>query len=66
MIIELERPYFLLDKNNPTKVSYIDEDLDKDNWKIIFVQTYLHGFPEIKEDEILYRYKENRGYIGKF
>jgi hypothetical protein len=42
------------------------------NWKPIIAQTYLHGFPEIKDDEILYVFKENktsdiikkdRGYI---
>jgi hypothetical protein len=63
MIIEVEQPAFLLDKNNPTKVSYNNEE--GDNWKSIIVQTHLHGFPELKEDEILYKYK-NRGYIGKF
>jgi len=62
MIIEVKRPTFLLDKNNPTKVSYINEK--GDNWKAIIVQTYPHGFPELKENEILYKYK-NRGYIGK-
>ena len=62
MIIEVEQPAFLLDKNNPTKVSYNNEE--GDNWKSIIVQTYLHGFPELKEDEILFKYK-NRGYIGK-
>jgi hypothetical protein len=62
MIIEVEQPAFLLDKNNPTNISYNNED--GDNWKSIIVQTYLHGFPPIKEDEILYKYK-NRGYIGK-
>jgi hypothetical protein len=63
MIIEVEQPAFLLDKNNPTKISYNNED--GDNWKSIIVQTYLHGFPPLKEDEILYKYKD-RGYIGKY
>jgi hypothetical protein len=35
------------------------------NGKIITVQTYNNGFPELKEDEILYKYNENRGYIGR-
>jgi hypothetical protein len=35
------------------------------NWKTITSQTYLNGFPEIKDDEILYIYKNNRGYIHK-
>ena len=62
MIIEVEQPAFLLDKKNPTNISYNNED--GDNWKPIIVQTYLHGFPPIKEDEILYKYKD-RGYIVK-
>jgi hypothetical protein len=62
MIIEVEQPAFLLDKNNPTNISYNNED--GDNWKSIIVQTCLHGFPSIKDDEILYKYK-NSGYIGK-
>ena len=63
MIVEVEQPVFLFDKNNPTNVSYKNED--GDNWKPIIIQTYPHGFPKINDNEILYTYKENRGYIGK-
>jgi hypothetical protein len=60
MIIEVEQPTFLLDKNNPMNVSYKNEE--GDNWKSIMVSTYLNGFPPLKEGDILYKYK-NRGYI---
>jgi hypothetical protein len=63
MIIEVEQPTFLLDKNNPMNVSYKNEE--GDNWKSIMVSTYLHGFPPLKEGDILYKYKDNRGYIYK-
>jgi hypothetical protein len=60
--IQVTRPTFLINLDNPTEVSY--EPMDG-NWKSIMVQTYLHGFPEIKDDEILYVLTENRGYIRK-
>ena len=63
MIIEVEQPTFLLDKNNPMNVSYSNEE--GDNWKSIIVGTYLHGFPPLKEGDILYKYKDNRGYVYK-
>jgi len=56
---------FLINLDNPTEVSYVPMD---GNWKSIIVQTYPYGFPEIKDDEILYVFKENReyrGYVGK-
>ena len=43
----------------------IDKPIFELNGKNIIVQTYNHGFPELKEDEILYKYTEDRGYIGK-
>jgi hypothetical protein len=64
MIILLDQPTFFLNKDNPTKISYNKED-DDDNWKSIIVGTYLHGFPMLKEDEILYKYSDSRGYISK-
>ena len=60
--IQVTQPTFLINLDNPTEVSYVPME---GNWKSIIVETYLHGFPEIKDDEILYVYKENRGYIGK-
>ena len=60
--IQVTQPTFLINLDNPTEVSY--EPMDG-NWKSIMVQTYLHGFPEIKDDEILYVLTENRGYIRK-
>jgi len=33
--------------------------------KYIIVQTYNNGLPELKENEILYKYSDNRGYIGR-
>lgn len=47
MTIEVKQPTFLLDKNIPTKVSYINEK--GDNWKAIVRwfsvrKYYIHGF----------------------
>ena len=61
MIIEVQQPVFLLDTNDPINISYKNEE--SDNWKPIVVQTYLYGFPELKENQILYKYTEHRGYI---
>jgi hypothetical protein len=69
--IIVTQPTFLINLDNPTEVSYGPMD---GNWKSIIAQTYLHGFPEIKDDEILYVFKEDktsdiikkhRGYVGK-
>lgn len=69
--IQVTQPTFAINLDNPTEVSYGSID---GNWKSIIVQTYLHGFPEIKDDEILYVFKEDktsdiikkdRGYILK-
>ena len=61
--IKVTSPTFLINLDNPTEVSYEPKG---GNWKSIIVSTYLYGFPEIKDNEILYVYKENRGYIGKY
>ena len=67
--IQVTQPTFLINLDNPTEVSYVPME---GNWKSIIVETYQHGFPEIKDDEILYVFKENkisdrikhdRGYI---
>jgi hypothetical protein len=60
--IQVNQPTFLINLDNPTEVSYVPMD---GNWKTITVQTYQHGFPEIKDDEMLYYFTENRGYIGR-
>jgi len=69
--IEVTQPTFLINLDNPTEVSYGPM---VGNWKPIIVQTYQHGFPEIKDDEILYVFnedktsniiKDDRGYILK-
>lgn len=69
--IQVTRPVFLINLDNPIEVSY--EPMES-NWKTVIAQTYQHGFPEIKDDEILYVFKENitsditkndRGYILK-
>jgi len=69
--IIVTQPTFLINLDNPTEVSYGPMD---GNWKSIIVQTYQHGFPEIKDDEILYVFnedktsdiiKKDRGYILK-
>jgi hypothetical protein len=61
-LLIVTQPTFLINLDNPTEVSYVPMD---GNWKSIIVQTYQHGFPELKDDEILYTFTENRGYIGK-
>jgi hypothetical protein len=60
--IQVTQPTFLINLDNPTETSYVPME---GNWKTITSQTYLNGFPEIKDDEILYIYKNNRGYIYK-
>jgi hypothetical protein len=60
--IEVTQPTFLINLDNPTEVSYVPMD---GNWKTITVQTYQHGFPEIKDGEMLYYFTENRGYIRR-
>jgi hypothetical protein len=60
--IQVTQPTFLINLDNPTEVSYVPME---GNWKSIIVQTYPYGFPKIKDDEILYTFTENRGYIGK-
>jgi thymidylate synthase len=46
---------------NIIKVDTPTFELNNEN---IVVQTYNNGFPELKENEILYKYSESRGYIG--
>jgi len=58
-IVNVKQPTFFINLDNPTEVSY--EPMEG-NWKTITVQTYLYGFPEIKDDEILYIYKDYKGY----
>jgi hypothetical protein len=60
--IQVTQPTFLINLDNPTETSYVPME---GNWKTITSPTYLNGFPEIKDDEILYIYKNNRGYIYK-
>lgn len=62
MIIEVEQPTFMLNKNNPEIVSYKTEF--GYNWQAITVEMFPHGFPELNENEILFKYK-NRGFIYK-
>jgi len=61
--IEVAQPTFLINLDNPTEVSYVPMD---GNWKMITVQTYPRGFSEIKDDAILYVYKDYKGYGTKY
>jgi hypothetical protein len=61
-IIEITRPVFLINLDNPRELTYTAED-SGENWKTIIVQNYTFGFPELKENQILFKYTENRGYI---
>jgi hypothetical protein len=64
MVINVDRPTFLVNKKDYKKVSYGGPG--DDNWKFIIVQTYLAGFPALKEGEVLYKYTNNRGYITTY
>lgn len=61
-IIEVTRPVFIINLDNPREFSYDAEDSDE-NWKTVMVQNYTFGFPELKKNQILFKYTENRGYI---
>ena len=54
-----------LKKCERLNVIKVDTPVFELNGKSIIVQTHINGFPELKEDEILYKYTENRGYIVK-
>jgi hypothetical protein len=67
--IQVTQPTFLINLDNPFEISYKPME---GNWKSITIQTYQFGFPDIKNNEILYIFKENktsdtikndRGYI---
>ena len=53
-----------LKKCETLNVIKVDTPTFELNGKNIVVQTYNNGFPELKQDEILYKYSESRGYIG--
>jgi hypothetical protein len=61
--IQVTQPTFLINLDNPTEVSYVPME---GNWKSIIVETYPYGFPKIKDNEILYVFKKDRGYVGKY
>ena len=63
MIIDITRPTFAIDLDNrclcdPDKSSHV-------NSKVITVEEYPNGFPELKDGEILFQYSHKRGYILK-
>lgn len=61
-IIEITQPVFQINLDNPREFSYNPEDGDE-NWKPIIVETYNEGLPQPKNNQILFKYKENRGYL---
>ena len=65
--IQVTQATFFINLDNPTEVSYepMEGEPMNGNWKTIIAQTYPQGFPEIKDDEILYVYKDNKGYGTK-
>lgn len=68
-IIDVFKPMFVIDINNPEKVYHgnIPTDISL-HLKTMTVQTFANGVPKIndlKEGEILYRYSSNRGTIYK-
>lgn len=64
MIIDITRPTFAIDLDNRCSYSYNSDDFVMS--RIITVEEYPNGFPELKDGEILFRYTNNRGYILKF
>lgn len=62
MIILVKQPTFLINLDNPIEVSYEPKE---GNWKTIISQTYQFDIPEPKENEILYKFSDKRGYIYK-
>jgi hypothetical protein len=68
--ITVSQPNFFIKKDDPSTVSYHPEEPgifvteDKNYpWRPIQVQTYNEGLPEPKENEILYKYTETRGFL---
>jgi len=61
-IIEVTRPVFIINLDNPREFTYNSEE-SGENWKTVMVQNYTFGFPKLKENQILFKYTENRGYI---
>jgi hypothetical protein len=59
-IIKVKKPVFLINLDNPTEISYTHK---AGNWKQIVVPTFQHGIPTPNENEILYKYDNNRGYL---
>ena len=68
-VIRVAYQIFFYSINDPTKVQYgvPREELicSEPKWKSILVQTYQHGLPIPTEDEILFSYTDNRGYLLK-
>jgi len=71
MIIEVKSPCFYYKIEDPTiiytppiKGEFIIE-MTNNPWKAVIVQTYYNGLPSPKENEILYRYTNKRGYLLK-
>lgn len=71
MIIKVDRPIFEYLIDDPTQVRYGNENIQEwiseyrdPNYKVIMVQDYgFRELPEPKENQILYKYTDNRGYL---
>lgn len=62
--IKVDRPVFNIDMDNPEQVYYESADrLKGKRIKTIHVADWLHGFPPLKDNQILYIYKPGRGAI---
>jgi hypothetical protein len=69
-IIEVSSPTFYIEKNNPENVKYFQTEkewrMEKDgDYKAILVESFIEKLPIPQKDEILYKYKDNRGYLLK-
>ena len=72
MIIEVKLPTFQYLIKDPTQVRYEPEVKGvyivcepNSKWKTVIIQTYIKGLPLPKEDEVLFKYTETRGYVLK-
>ena len=65
-VIGLEQPDFYYNINNPTEITYDEDNIDPNEyWASVESQLFNNGelLREPKENEIIYRYTPDRGYI---
>ena len=60
-IVEVECPIFYINIDNPFEVCYFRQTSKVNNYKLCFVSMYLTE-PNIKPNEILYKYGDTNRY----